>query len=163
MSPRWKFFIILLGASLSLILLKKGYAVYTALNDYKDDIANASTDYGIPVSWIQAVIMTESSGNPNAYRAEPQINDASYGLMQLLYSTAKGLGYAGAAEGLYDPKTNVRLGTYYLKQIASRPNVGMDIERVYSAYNSGKPDNYLTNPTVKANVARLMSFLQGVA
>jgi soluble lytic murein transglycosylase-like protein len=64
---------------------------------------------------VMGVMQAESSFNPRAYRAEPQINDASYGLMQVLYSTAKDRGFSGAPEGLYDPATNIALGMAQLK------------------------------------------------
>jgi soluble lytic murein transglycosylase-like protein len=73
--------------------------------------------YQVRQSLIQAVIHWESGGNPNAFRAEPRINDASYGLMQILVATARGLGYTGPPEGLYDPRTNIELGTRYLSNL----------------------------------------------
>lgn len=123
---------------------------------YDDLIAENSRLYGIPESWIRAVITVESSWNPNAFRAEPRISDASYGLMQLLSRTAGGLGYSGAPQGLLDPATNIALGTKYLAQL--RQSYG-EFKRVISAYNSGGPDNYLTNPQVAAHVAKVIAAL----
>lgn len=128
---------------------------------YAEIIRNASIRWDVPENWIRAVIQTESAFNPSAYRAEPQINDGSYGLMQLLYSTAWGLGYIGSAAGLYDPATNIDLGTKLLSQLRDR--YGNNIQRVYSAYNSGNPDLYLTSKQVGDNVKRLLSNLGSVA
>lgn len=124
-----------------------------------DDIvrANAVT-WNVPESWIKAWIQTESSGRPNAYRAEPKIGDASYGLMQLLTQTARGLGYGGPPEGLYDPATNIFYGTKLISQL--RSSYGDDVRRVYSAYNSGRPDLYLTSTQVSTNVSRLVHNLE---
>jgi soluble lytic murein transglycosylase-like protein len=124
---------------------------------FDEYIQSASWLYDVPEAWIRAVIDTESSGNPRAYRYEPAIKDASYGLMQLLYSTAKGLGYDGPAEGLYDPKTNINLGTRLLRQLRDR--YGDDFARVYSAYNSGQPDRYLSSTQVWNNVQRALNAL----
>lgn len=66
---------------------------------------------------VMAVIQIESSFNPTAQRPEPQIRDASYGLMQVLYATALDRGYTGAPEGLYDPAVNIALGMAQLKWI----------------------------------------------
>jgi len=121
------------------------------------EIAAASAAYNVPVAWIQAVIQTESSWNRLAYRAEPAIHDASYGLMQLLYSTAQGLGYTGPVQGLYDPATNIDLGAKLLGQL--RQSYGEDFRRVYSAYNSGKPDLWQTSEQVASNVARALAAL----
>lgn len=130
------------------------------LEPYDALIRSNAERWSVPISWIKAVIMQESSGNPNAYRAEPQIGDASYGLMQLLYRTAKGLGYAGTPEGLYDPATNIELGTKLLGQL--RRSYGDDFSRVYSAYNSGSPDRYLTSSQVADHVNKAIAWLERV-
>lgn len=121
-------------------------------------IQQASIKWQVPEVWIRAVIDTESSWDPNAYRAEPQINDASYGLMQLLVRTARGLGFAGDAEDLYDPAINIDLGTKLLGDLRSR--YGDDFRRIYSAYNSGKPDLYRTSSGVGKNVSRAVHALE---
>lgn len=125
---------------------------------FEDLIAASANIYDVPESWIQAVIQVESSGNPKAYRAEPQINDASYGLMQLLYGTARALGFSGDPAGLYDPATNIDLGAKLLGQL--RAKYGDDFEAVYSAYNSGSPTAYQTSSKVAANVSRAVAALQ---
>ncbi len=121
-------------------------------------IRRASLLYDVPEAWIRAVIQTESSFDPNAYRAEPQINDASYGLMQLLERTARGLGFIGPVSDLYDPDINIDLGTMLLADLRAR--YGDDFRRIYSAYNSGRPDLYLTSSQVASNVARAMAALE---
>jgi soluble lytic murein transglycosylase-like protein len=127
------------------------------LERFQSFIAAAAQQYGVPEVWIKAVVMTESSGDPMAYREEPRLNDASYGLMQLLSSTARGLGYSGPVAGLYDPATNINLGTKYLAQL--RAAHGTNFQRIYSAYNSGSPDRYLSSSQVAANVERATGFL----
>ncbi|MGH9373368.1 MAG: lytic transglycosylase domain-containing protein [Vicinamibacterales bacterium] len=129
-----------------------------ALERYQATIAKYAAEFGVPVTWIQAVIMTESSGRSGAYRAEPRINDASYGLMQLLARTARGLGYQGPPEGLYDPDTNIRLGTLLLRQLRDR--FGDDFSAVYSAYNSGSPTKWTTSAQVRQHVENARRWLQ---
>lgn len=128
------------------------------LEKFQALISEAALRYAVPEVWIKAVIMTESSGQATAYRAEPKINDASYGLMQLLLQTARGLGYVGTPEGLYDPGVNIDLGTKLLAKL--RQVSGDDFQAVYSAYNSGKPDRYLTSPAVATNVKRAVDWLR---
>lgn len=124
---------------------------------YESFIQTTAQQYGVPATWIQAVIQTESSWNPTAYRPEPAINDASYGLGQFLLKTAQSLGYAGTPDGLYDPATNIDLIGHYLRDI--RRTVGDDFQRAYSMYNSGNPDAWLTSSQVAANVARAVQAL----
>lgn len=130
------------------------------VDTFDDLIATSAAKYGVPFDWVKAVMMTESSGDPNAYRAEPQINDASYGLMQLLYRTAKGLGYTGTPEGLYDPMINLDLGAKFLGQLMRA--YGADFQAVYSAYNSGSPTKYQTSTQVATNVSHASSWLDKV-
>lgn len=83
---------------------------------YDQLINEISRRYGLDPGVVYATIQTESSGNPNAYRFEPHLGEASYGLGQLLESTARGLGYKGPAQGLYNPQTNVDLLAKYVKK-----------------------------------------------
>jgi soluble lytic murein transglycosylase-like protein len=104
-------------------------------NSY-DTIVNAeAAAQGVPPALIKAVIGQESAFVPNATRAEPQIGDASTGLMQLLAKTAKALGYTGTPQGLFDPATNIHYGTKLLSENLAR--VSGDIPRAVSAYNGG--------------------------
>jgi soluble lytic murein transglycosylase-like protein len=124
---------------------------------FDTEIQTGARLYNVPEAWIRAVIETESSWNPNAFRAEPKINDASYGLMQLLYRTAKSLGYNGDADGLYDPAVNIDLGSKLLGQL--RTKYGDDFRSIYSAYNSGSATLWQTSTQVATNVARAVDNL----
>lgn len=59
---------------------------------------------------VMAVVQIESNFDARAFRAEPQLSDASRGLMQILYATAQDRGYAGDPDGLFDPTVNLRYG-----------------------------------------------------
>lgn len=90
---------------------------------------------------VLAVIDIESSFNPGAYRAEPQLGDASYGLMQILSSTAADRGYSGPVDGLFDPETNIRLGMRQLKwswdYLARKRGVPPSPAEWIGSYNAG--------------------------
>ncbi|MDQ0320957.1 soluble lytic murein transglycosylase-like protein [Pararhizobium capsulatum DSM 1112] len=64
---------------------------------------------GIPEELVHRVVKRESTYNPRAY------HNGNYGLMQIRYNTAKGLGYEGPAEGLFDAETNLKYATKYLR------------------------------------------------
>jgi soluble lytic murein transglycosylase-like protein len=63
---------------------------------------------------VLATITIESGFNPAAYRYEAHLRDASYGLMQVLWSTAREMdpSLTDPAQ-LYDPETNIRVGMLY--------------------------------------------------
>lgn len=62
----------------------------------------------VPEELVHRVVKRESTYNPRAYHS------GNYGLMQIRYNTAKGLGYEGPAEGLFDAETNLKYATKYL-------------------------------------------------
>lgn len=131
------------------------------LQTYGDLINTYAGQYGLDPNEIASVIQTESSGDPNAFRAESKYPPGSYGLMQLLYTTAQGLGYTGQPEGLYDPETNIALGSQLWAQLKAK--FGDDPATLYSAYNSGSPTAYETNSQVASNVQRFLNNLQSIA
>jgi len=133
-----------------------------AMTDAYDDlIMSASMTYNVPFHWIKAIIGAESNFNPNAYREEPAIGDASYGLMQILYRTAVEMGFTGRPENLFDPALNITLGTKYLAKLIEKYG-SSSFERIYSAYNSGSPDKYLTSSQVARHVENAVAWLERV-
>ncbi len=103
---------------------------------YWDLIAMMSSRDGIDPYLVVSLMRQESWFNPDATSS----SDAR-GLMQLIPSTASrmvrenGLALAQPAD-LYDPDTNVQLGTVYLRQLLAMFN-GDEI-RAVAAYNAGE-------------------------
>lgn len=102
-------------------------------------------EQNVPRALLLAVARHESAGfYPDAHRGEPHLGDSSHGLMQLLLSTARGLGYGGAAgawdevhrkgSGLYDPYVNLTLGARHLRNLQARTG---DLQTTIAAYNAG--------------------------
>ena len=105
-------------------------------------IYQEAENQGVPPVLIKAVIGTESSFNPSAFREEKtasgEIWDTSYGLMQLLFRTAVSLGFPDDRSRymeLMDPAVNIHYGTILLKQLIAR--YGFNPKDIYAAYNSG--------------------------
>lgn len=121
-----------------------GLTTYPAARKYVDLVIREATARGVPPAIVLATMAAESAFNERAYRAEPHINDASRGLMQLLYRTAQGLGYNGTPDGLYVPAVNIALGTQYLAD-------GLELKKgdvwaAVSRYNNGN-GRRVTKPT----------------
>lgn len=108
----------------------------------QDGVAAQATDAGIDPAWAYAIIRAESAWMPDARSGA----DAR-GLMQLLPSTARlvsrrqGIAFDG---NLYDPRTNVALGTHYLAHVAKRYAGAPYLAT--AAYNAGpgRVDQWLT-------------------
>jgi len=97
-----------------------------------------SKKYGIPKLFLKGVAMTESSMMERAYRYEPGFWDrylkdnplwkdqdpavvsASYGLMQLMYTTAYEMGWRGTQEDLWNPVYNIELGTKLIRRLVDK-------------------------------------------
>lgn len=124
----------LLGPALLLSLLYGcsggGYLPYApnalSPSDLQTLVSSASQRNGVAPGLVNAVVMTESAGDPSAIsRAGAQ------GLMQLMPGTAAGCGVSNA----FDPEQNVDCGTRYLHELLSRYN--NNIELAVAAYNAG--------------------------
>jgi hypothetical protein len=105
-------------------------------NLYSKELLQASQEEGVPMSVLKGFFALESQFNASSYRFEPHINDASYGISQILYNTAKGLGYKGTPEGLFDPYTSAKYGARFLANLHKKYPDTMD---VIAAYNMGWP------------------------
>jgi len=93
-----------------------------------------------PYPYVNGLALTlahmkqESAFNPNAYLAEPLLNDGSTGLMQLLLGTANEFEVVSQSD-LYDPETNIRIGMELIaRNLSDYGNLTDEI----AAYNSGE-------------------------
>lgn len=127
-------------------------------------IAEASARFGLPESWIAAVMRAESSGL-TTLNGEPITSRAgAMGLMQIMPNTYAGLRerYGFGPDG-YDPRANILAGAAYLRELYRRygyPNL-------FAAYNAGpgRFDAYLSgqNPLPSETKAYLARIIPGSA
>lgn len=96
------------------------------LDKYESYINESASNYGLDPALIKAVIVAESGGNANA-----RSRSGARGLMQLMPSTAKGLGVANS----YDPKQNIDGGSRYLRQLLDKYDG--NVHQALAAYNWG--------------------------
>jgi hypothetical protein len=104
-------------------------------------IEQASNKYQVDPNLILATILVESGGDTNAIRQEPQINDASYGLGQILYGTARGIGHTGTPNDLFDPEINIELIARYHRRNMDVYGPELTPQQLTTAYNAGSPYN----------------------
>jgi soluble lytic murein transglycosylase-like protein len=90
-----------------------------------------------------AIAKIESGFDPGAVRQEPRINDASYGLMQVLAGTAQwlsGLGYTAvdpSPQSLLTSEGSMYFGCAYLHWLRNYKGQPRDDAFVVAAYNGG--------------------------
>lgn len=108
-----------------------------SVSDYTTQIQAAAAKYNVPAALIAGIVQVESGGDPNAVNlsAGDAARGGSYGLMQMSLETAEALGYTGDTSGLYDPATNIDLGTHYLADLLAQTNG--DVAAAVSGYNAG--------------------------
>jgi soluble lytic murein transglycosylase-like protein len=96
---------------------------------YAADITEASRRFGIPESWIRAVMRVESSGRVHAISPKGAI-----GLMQIVPDTWAGLRQRyRLGRNPRDPRDNILAGTAYLREMHDRYGAAGFL----AAYNAG--------------------------
>lgn len=121
---------------------------------YSDLIAQTAKTYDLDPQVIYATIMTESDGNPFAFRYEPALKDASLCMGQILISTARSLGFEGDPKEMYKPDVCIDLiGKYHRNMLDSYGELS-PVE-LAKAYNSGSP----WGRPVRGHVARFSDWM----
>ncbi len=108
----------------------KDAAASKGRTNYSVLIRKAAKKHGVPLSIAQAVVQVESNFNPKARGSAGEV-----GLMQIKPATARGLGYRGSTQALYDPETNLEWGMRYLAGAHQR--AGGDVCGTILRYNAG--------------------------
>jgi soluble lytic murein transglycosylase-like protein len=124
---------------------------------FRPQIEAAAKPHKIDPDLVEAIVRTESSGLTHAFRNEPGfwrrylLDDpyyntqdplrvsSSYGLMQIMYPTARENGYKGEPEGLFVPSVNLDVGCCFLASLLRWSN-GI-VPQALAAYNGGKGGN----------------------
>ena len=105
-------------------------------NQFDEFIQKYSKEYNVPEAIVNAIIETESNGNPFA-----KSGAGAKGLMQLMDNTAKTYGVTNS----YDPEQNIKAGTHYLADLYKQYNG--DWTKVFGHYNGGTRG--ATNPVAE--------------
>jgi len=100
--------------------------------EYEETIRDAAAEHDIEPALVAAVIRTESGFDPDV-----ESSQGAYGLMQIQPETAGFISERGGIAGDYrGPKTNIRMGTWYLGYLQDRYKG--DERLALAAYNSGE-------------------------
>ncbi|WP_445504110.1 transglycosylase SLT domain-containing protein [Microvirga sp. G4-2] len=92
-------------------------------------VAQHAKAHGVPETLVHRIIKRESGYNAQAK------NRIYWGLMQIRYDTARGMGYTGPASGLLDANTNL---TYAVPYLANAYRVaGGNQDRAVALYAGG--------------------------
>ena len=105
-------------------------------NLYNDIYEKVSKELNLPIYLLKSFSAIESGFNPYAYRYEPHRKDASYGINQILTSTARTMGFKGKPDDLYDVYTNLYWSGKYIKGLLEYYK---DLDKVFASYNMGFP------------------------
>jgi soluble lytic murein transglycosylase-like protein len=102
------------------------------------EVAEASSQFGIPAEWIRRVMRIESGGR-TARRGQPLVSPAgAMGLMQLMPGTWRDMrAMLRLGSDPFDPHDNVLAGTAYLRLMYDR----FGYPGLFAAYNAG-PGRY---------------------
>jgi len=92
-------------------------------------VAQHAKIHGVPETLIHRVIKRESGYNPRAS------SKGNFGLMQIRYATARGMGYRGTVSGLFDANTNLAYAVPYLAN--AYKVAGGNADRAVALYAGG--------------------------
>lgn len=113
--------------------------------EYAEYVTKYAEEYEVDQLLIFAIIKAESDFNPQA-----KSHNNAKGLMQLMDKTATELSKQTEID-LYDPETNIRLGTYYFSQLLEKYNYQVGL--ALAAYNAGmgNVNNWIERGTIQAD------------
>jgi len=105
-----------------------------AIDRWQPLIEAASKRFGVPVTWIRAVMARESAGLTTLHGAPMVSSAGALGLMQLMPGTWSDMrAKFGFSNDPFDPHDNISAGTAYLRQMFDR----YGYPDLFAAYQAG--------------------------
>jgi soluble lytic murein transglycosylase-like protein len=81
---------------------------------YDQMIAREAKIHGVPEAFVHRIVRRESRYHPGL------VHNHCFGLMQIKYATARGMGYRGDARGLLDAQTNLTYASLISPMLSDR-------------------------------------------
>lgn len=125
--------------------------VVTKVRPFDSLINKVAKEEKVPINLVHAVIHTESNYNVNAHGAAGEV-----GLMQLMPTTARNLGFKSPLTELYKPATNLKYGIKYLAKAVKygHGDTCQTILKYNAGYNAKK-----MNPVSKRYCEHVRTYL----
>ena len=123
-------------------------------------IAEASSRFGIPSSWIEQVMRAESRGRTQLGGRPIRSPKGAMGLMQLMPGTwAEMRERLGLGLDPDDPRDNIVAGTFYLRLLYDR----FGYPGLFAAYNAGpaRYEKYLAGGSLPAETIAYLAGISG--
>ena len=127
--------IIIIIIVLTILALKTQVLPKLYPKEYSEYIEKYAEEYNIDSLWIYSIVKAESN-----FQKTAKSRSNAIGLMQIMLSTAKEIGSEINFEGniteekLYEPETNIQIGTAYFKILLEKYN---NYNLALIAYNAG--------------------------
>lgn len=113
-----------------MVALAAAPAASATTHPYAVHVTEAAQRFGIPETWIWAVMRVESNGDPAAVS-----HAGAMGLMQIMPGTWAGLtARHGLGDNPWDVRANIHAGAAYLREMVTRYR---DLSTALAAYNAG--------------------------
>lgn len=110
----------------------------TSVADWRPYVVEASSRFGLPTAWIEAVMHAESGGRNHQDGRPIRSRAGAMGLMQLMPGTwAEMRARLGLGTDPSSPRDNILAGTFYLRLMYNR----FGYPGLFAAYNAG-PGRY---------------------
>ena len=129
---------------------------------YRELIERIASDHGLDPNLVESIVIAESNGFTDAFRYEPEFYtrylkhvpewkdwnprriSSSYGLMQVMYPTAKQYGFGDVPELLFIPDVGLKFGCLHL--VRTLKQCAGNVREALAAYNGGYGNRHGDRP-----------------
>jgi len=149
------------------------------MTPYRDLIVSTAAGHGLDPNLVEALVLAESSGQTDAFRFEPGFFrryladsptyagqnprrvSSSYGLCQVMLTTAQQYGFFEEPEELFKPAVGLQYGCLHLRRMLQWAQG--DVRKALAAYNGGQGNWQATQPQRYASkVLKLLESVKAV-